>query len=931
MLSTLANVYQDQGEFAKALSSYKRSLAIDLAVKGPAHPDLASDYNDLSRIYRARGEHAHALKLNLQALKVFHLSLGENHPEYALLLHQLSDTYRNQSNLADAEKAATQAMTILKGSFGEEHPQAARLMTQLAAIKLRFGDFAQAELLLTRSAQMIESTIGYNTDDMATVLNSQAELYLNLGQIARAERLVNRAIEIDEGLFGQAHISLVYLYNILGIVLSSWHDDAHMQQAEELYRKSIKSAERILGPNHTELAAPLGNLGLLLMEKGNTAESGDLLRRAYTIRAKSLGKDHPSVAHTQNNLASLYVMEGRYKEAAVLHAQALALAAKKLSAQHPLVVSILENVAALELQQGRIESALAGLRKVVRTEEDSLHLASTDTRTLALLESYRGTTEFVYGMVFLDDKRQDVLQLALALSLLRKGAASDAGISFNYALHHTVQSPGTRALFEHWQQTRQEREYLLFSGPGEDSPAHHQSRLDDLLLLAGDQEHKLTSALPQLSVLRRPALENVVKDVAAQLGPGELLIEFVFAQPFQLQDAGGITRGSVPHYLALLLFPDGHIAAQDLGPAYPLEATVSDFLSAAQNPNVDPVGPAQTLYQLSFAKLLPKLQGARRIYLSPDGAFHFIQFSALHDGTEYLLGQYQFLNVSSGRDLLRTFQQPSTTPPLVLAAPDFRALVFAPGKPEAKASPLAGEGIYLRLQEQPPLPGSEREAKVIEALLGVKSLTGALATEQAVRQTHAPRILHIASHGIFLDDPPETSTAGRRVSKLLHVGQEPLLPTTVSGALSRSALVLAGVGHASQAPDSEHDGLLTASEVTELDLWGTELVVLSACDTGKGVMIRGQGVYGLRRAFLSAGAQSLISSLWSIDDAVTEGFMRAYYSRLMLGQGSASAMVDAMQQIKQQKSHPYYWAPFLFIGRDAPLSWLVSKPAAAPR
>src|SRR5262249_42553379 len=140
------------------------------------------------------------------------------------------------------------------------------------------------------------------------------------------------------------------------------------------------------------------------------------------------------------------------------------------------------------------------------------------------------------------------------------------------------------------------------------------------------------------------------------------------------------------------------------------------------------------------------------------------------------------------------------------------------------------------------------------------------------------------------------------------------------GSLSRSVLLLAGAEHADAAADASHDGLLTAEEVRSLDLWGTQLVVLSACDTGRGALWAGQGGYGLRRAFLVAGAETLVTSLWSVSDAATGELMISYYQKLVQGRRArVTAMEEAMQDMKRKRPHPYYWAPFIVIGQDGPL------------
>jgi CHAT domain-containing protein len=150
--------------------------------------------------------------------------------------------------------------------------------------------------------------------------------------------------------------------------------------------------------------------------------------------------------------------------------------------------------------------------------------------------------------------------------------------------------------------------------------------------------------------------------------------------------------------------------------------------------------------------------------------------------------------------------------------------------------------------------------------------------------------------------------------------------------LLRSGLVLAGT-RAQQGPPGwlpREDSLVTALELAGLDLWGTQLVVLSACDTGRGDVRLGQGVYGLRRALVVAGAESLVTSLWKVDDEVTRQLMDVYYQHLLAGEGRSAALHQAMRTLRQTHPHPYFWAPFIPIGRVGPLQGLEPQGRPGP-
>jgi CHAT domain-containing protein len=224
-----------------------------------------------------------------------------------------------------------------------------------------------------------------------------------------------------------------------------------------------------------------------------------------------------------------------------------------------------------------------------------------------------------------------------------------------------------------------------------------------------------------------------------------------------------------------------------------------------------------------------------------------------------------------------------------------------------------------------PLAGTADEAKALQGLLKLNAqevLTGANATEEKLKGLHGPRILHVATHGFFLSDQQVAAATLRPISfgaeaPPLPLGENPLL---------RSGLAVAGA-NARRSGDRD-DGILTAAEAAQLDLRGTQLVVLSACDTGLGEVQQGEGVYGLRRALVLAGAQAQLVSLWKVADAQTQALMVDYYQRLLKGEGRSAALREAQRAMiaNPATQHPYYWAAFIHVGSWTPLAAEGSAP-----
>ena len=299
----------------------------------------------------------------------------------------------------------------------------------------------------------------------------------------------------------------------------------------------------------------------------------------------------------------------------------------------------------------------------------------------------------------------------------------------------------------------------------------------------------------------------------------------------------------------------------------------------------------------------------------PDGAIAVVPFSALHTGTEYLTNLHSFQYLTTGRDLLRkrpaSSNRPVSDEVFVFADPAFDTQpaerLGTSGAAQLRSARLASASLT-------PLPGTREEAATIKRLLPMATvLTGSDANEARLQRLQAPSILHIATHGFYISGTEEQQSASRSLSmKQASAPQDPLL---------RSILALAGaaVARASQQPGDEQDGLVTALELSSINLWGTQLVVLSACNTGRGDARRSDGLYGLRRAAVIAGAETLVSSLWKVDDTVTKDLMKLFYLNLLAGVGRVEAMHQAAREIRKIHPQPYYWAPFIVTGQDGPL------------
>lgn len=418
-----------------------------------------------------------------------------------------------------------------------------------------------------------------------------------------------------------------------------------------------------------------------------------------------------------------------------------------------------------------------------------------------------------------------------------------------------------------------------------------------------------------------------VSDVAAALPSHSALVEF---QRYTPHRAAKPDPDSTPGYLAFILLPGDELEVIDLGPAALLEAAIEEALSATVKCYADAGDAWSELSEQLLAPLLARLEDCTSWFLSLDGELHRIPFHCLPlpgHPDQLLVERIQLHLLTSGRDLLDSFGASGAStdvrPAMVMAdpafdqSPDTASPLGTDGAPQPERSRDMGT-----LPVWPPLPGTAREGRELAELLGADLFTGAAATDLAVKQAPHPRVLHIATHGFFLpiqeDEQPQQSWSSTDGADLLASfrGEDPLL---------RSGLVLAGANHPVASPE-EDDGYLTAQEALHLDLRGTELVTLSACDTCRGDIHPGEGVYGLQRALIVAGARSMLLSLWKVPDDATCEFMVGFYSLLKQGIARSEALLTMQQQFRQHPNvrwrHPYYWGAWQLIGDWRPIEEL---------
>ena len=370
-----------------------------------------------------------------------------------------------------------------------------------------------------------------------------------------------------------------------------------------------------------------------------------------------------------------------------------------------------------------------------------------------------------------------------------------------------------------------------------------------------------------------------------------------------------------------MLPAQGAPASFELGSAKTIDALSASLRARLARSRPDWQQPARALYERLIRPALGHWAPNTKLLIAPDSALNLVPFAVfLDDQRQPLLATHVISYVSSGRDRVRSRPQVNGLgPALVIAAPNYDAFAAGPQPPN---------GLLRRVRFSP-LPGTLGEAQGIASVFGSAIVrTGEDASEAALRGARSPAFLHIATHAFFFAGADETQGAATR-GLFLTGPAEPDLDHPVSEAppplpaepLLRSGLALAGANHGG--PSASDDGVMTALELTALELDGTELVTLSACDTGLGEVRAAEGVFGLRRALVLSGARSQLLSLWRVADRPTQELMTAFYRRLAGGEAPSAALRAVQLDGFRRAAHPYYWAAFVLSGEDQPLTGAV--------
>lgn len=901
LLNTLALSYKSVGDFDRAEKVFKDLLARYEAVNDRGL-SYANALHNLGQLYATMGDRPRAEKPLVDSVEIIKGFAKERPLLYAYSLINLGHFRQDQGDFARAEALLKEAAEIHRLRLPPDHPDCAKSAVALGAFYCDTGDFARAEPLLNRAVAIREKAFGADHVQTADVLSELANNLLKQSRYAEAVKIQQRALDINRKTRGESHPITT---SKLAQLALGYHYLADYKRARALYMEALKQQENTRGPDSPSYAYVLRNLAALDLEQGRYKEAEQSFLRVRAIE-KKFPETRTNAATQATALAQLYFLTDRRREAVAM------------------------SVEGMQEEQAMLRSVFA------YASETSMHLA--------LARMGYAVDRLVTMTVLSGTSTPEEAATTLTWILRRKGVVLDTLCRFRAAQRQLAQEPAIRDQAARWQMLRQRMADAALNPPqGLDAKG-----LKKQVAEWSEEAEKLETALNRRVASQASVGQDVdLEAVRARLTPGSVLVEFARVRERNFNPTGKVSPWKPGHYVAFILpaDPKAPVAAVDLGIANHIDPLIAAYraelqkaareirTTAEKDLEAELAKAAAPIYRRLFAPLEKHLGNASMLYLAPDSELNRLPFEALPDAKgNYLIERYKIAYLASGRDLLRP-PAAAAKGTVVFAGPDYN---LKPGDRDEELAKLkvkpAGDTVAVRGRAAPELrgsrwtalPGAAAEAADVQRALDagdfgpVQVYCGKTALEEVFKAMPAPRVLHLATHGFFLpekkseeesDDGPDTG-AGAGLARLRKV----------SNPLLRSGIVLAGANRLGEESARGEDGWVTAEEISLMDLRGTELVVLSACDTGLGDLKAGEGVFGLRRAFFFAGARTLVSSLFEVPDAQTREMMQTFYAGMKSGKGKLDSLRDAQMAMiakrrkSEQAAHPFFWASFVLIG-----------------
>jgi CHAT domain-containing protein len=948
-LASLGNTRAQARQFESALASLKRSLQIREKILPPTNPDLGIATFNLGNVYADVGDYGQAMprleRSTLLLEKSYVPHDGVSAGPFALALNNLG---KAQLDIGEYDKALAtlqRSLDVYELAFGSASTFLVPPLNSVAVAYRSRGDFDRAKPFLERALRILEGAPSFMNSQRVVTLNNLASTLLSIGDEDAALKLFSQARDLAEKQLDSTAIPFASSLDGLALINER---RGNIAGALALSERSLAIREKTLGPSHPDVAAALKATSELVERNGDTNRSWSLLQRGLTIEQKALPPNHPNIGMTLDRLATLSYRRGNFNEAQALWRKSIAIADAAGPDNLDTCVR-LGSLGTAEILQGDVPKGVAEFVEAWKR----------------LRRYIAGQTVFQQGSSAASMQKQEqfgrdwfnsLCELAPLTTSQPAAARSGAEqLAFGKALLEEIETVRAKLTAEGRTQVQALRDQAdsarkrLEAIPKQEGVAWLRQRADwqssqhDKVEaeLKGIEE-KLASASGLVSQTISESKLSLT-EIARRLPPNAALVDFVQYRRYDPQWTWQRYAAYEQRYAAYLTFPlvgdSANVVAErvDLGEAAPIDDAVGVVVKrfAVGQYRAKDLSPTfQRLSELVYVPLAKHLTNVSHLIICPDGQLNCLPFELMSVGNKFLLEEKTISYVTSAREIIRLTStrsnrapQPQNRKSLVMGNPDFDldlAKVSVPNSAVQRAGATASlrslsrdcHGLKFK-----PLPNAEAEARSVAKLVGsdTELRLGADAREAKLKAVQSPSVLHLATHGFFLSDQELKETNPSTLDSAFASLGPPSgrTPKDWENPLVRCGIALSGANHAGQITSAiAENGVLTGLEASLLNLQGTGLVILSACDSGSGEVKNGEGVMSLLRAFRIAGAETVLASHWKVNDKATNALMTEFVRRWRAGEQRAQAWREAQLSLLRSKdfSNPYFWAAFTLTG-----------------
>jgi CHAT domain-containing protein len=822
----------------------------------------------------AMGKYVFAEKRFKAAQRFFENSYRTGELGYLKTIASQGLLYTTTGRFAQAENYTLQALQLRKEKLGKTNMAVAASLNNYAVLHYNVGQYNESEKEFESATNIINANKQDKAMSYAIVLNNKAMLFQSLGRYDEAVELLKEALQLAGQLeVSKARNHLKFFSNLALL----YQQMGKYTEAEEIYRGLEKRLER----GKPEFANMLNNVAILalLMKKEDKVEQ--MLKQSAEIYKSTLSVNSQGYAKVISDLGNFYRYKARYTEAEPLLQQALQVREQSLGNMHPLFVQSQEDMALLFWKKKEMDKASSIYKEVMNKTIDFINRyfpPMSEAEKTKYWDVLSPRFERFYNFaVEASGSNKDLLKDIFDYRVATKGLL----LSSSKKVSESILSSGNEKLIAAFKEWIDNKEQLTTLYAYSKEELKEQSvNIDSLESAVNQMEKRLSQDSKDFADF---FFTSKIKfgEVQKELKTDEALVEIVRLRKYD-QVLGNDSR-----YLALIVSkstPQPKLVILENGNDLENKHAKTYRVSIKNKIN------DEQSFTNYWAPLDAATKGSKTIYISPDGVYNQVNLNTLkRPGGDFLIKQFDFILIANPGDVVAISKKTKGA-----AAKKATLIGF----------PDYGTGVIVQL------PGTKTEVDGINKVLKssgyqVSEWVQRDATETNLKSARQVSVLHIATHGYFLKDVEKTNWP-------LGVHAD----YAKDNVLLRSGLMLTGASESDKAKtglDSTNNGIMTSYEAMNLDLKGTNLVVLSACETGLGEVKAGEGVYGLQRAFLVAGADAIVMSLWKVDDAATQQLMNNFYSNWVKTGDKQKAFRQAQAQLMTKFPAPVYWGAFVMM------------------